>query len=182
MTLMKIFTRAAVLSFGFAVAIGAAAEATPLASDRDMVTGVVLAYPQHQGCTMTVGDRDMFKCVHFAASLLVIALVAVHSKASAQSSLEVEVPSASAVSPQRRMFLAAFTSRSWTAPRSSLIPRPAIPLGLEEGRRPHSEQVWVVCCSDTSRSMPPLRNRNFHASICLKRDQPASSTLFAILV
>jgi len=23
--------------------------------------------------------------------------------------------------------------------------------------------------------MPPLRNRNFHASICLKRDQPASS-------
>ena len=37
---MKIFTRAAVLLFGFAVAIGAAAEATPLASDRDMVTGV----------------------------------------------------------------------------------------------------------------------------------------------
>ena len=40
MTLMRIFTRTAVLSFGFAVAIGAAAEATPLASDRDMVTGV----------------------------------------------------------------------------------------------------------------------------------------------
>jgi hypothetical protein len=40
MSLMRIFTRAAVLSFGFAVAIGAAAEATPLASDRDMVTGV----------------------------------------------------------------------------------------------------------------------------------------------
>ena len=37
---MRIFTRTAVLSFGFAVAIGAAAEATPLASDRDMVTGV----------------------------------------------------------------------------------------------------------------------------------------------
>ena len=37
---MKIFTRTAVLSFGFAVAIGAAAEATPLSSDRDMVTGV----------------------------------------------------------------------------------------------------------------------------------------------
>ena len=37
---MKIFTRTAVLSFGFAVAMGAAAEATPLASDRDMVTGV----------------------------------------------------------------------------------------------------------------------------------------------
>ena len=37
---MKIFTRTAVLSFGFAVAIGAAAAATPLASDRDMVTGV----------------------------------------------------------------------------------------------------------------------------------------------
>ena len=40
MSLMKIFTRSSVLSFGFAVAIGAAAEATPLASDRDMVTGV----------------------------------------------------------------------------------------------------------------------------------------------
>ena len=37
---MRIFTRTAVLLFGFAVAIGAAAEATPLASDRDMVTGV----------------------------------------------------------------------------------------------------------------------------------------------
>jgi hypothetical protein len=30
--------------------------------------------------------------------------------------------------------------------------------------------------------MPPLRNRNFHASMSLKRDQPASSTLFAIRV
>jgi hypothetical protein len=37
---MRIFTRTAVLLFGFAVALGAAAEATPLASDRDMVTGV----------------------------------------------------------------------------------------------------------------------------------------------
>ena len=37
---MKIFTRTAVLSFGFAVAIGAAAEAQPLSTDRDMVTGV----------------------------------------------------------------------------------------------------------------------------------------------
>jgi hypothetical protein len=36
---MKIF-RTAVLSFGLAVAIGASAEAKPLASDRDMVTGV----------------------------------------------------------------------------------------------------------------------------------------------
>src|SRR5258705_12638825 len=40
MSLMRIFTRTAVLSLGFALAIGAAAEATPLASDRDMVTGV----------------------------------------------------------------------------------------------------------------------------------------------
>jgi pimeloyl-ACP methyl ester carboxylesterase len=38
--LMRILTRIAVLSCGFAVAIGAAAEATPLASDTDMVTGV----------------------------------------------------------------------------------------------------------------------------------------------
>src|SRR6188508_2550391 len=37
--LMKIFTRTAVLSFGFAVAVGAA-EAKPLSSDSDMVTGV----------------------------------------------------------------------------------------------------------------------------------------------
>src|SRR5262245_50486905 len=40
MTLVEIFPRTVVLSFGFAVAIGAAAEATPLASDRDMITGV----------------------------------------------------------------------------------------------------------------------------------------------
>jgi hypothetical protein len=40
MSLLRIFTCAAVLSFGFAVAMGAAAEATPLASDRDMITGV----------------------------------------------------------------------------------------------------------------------------------------------
>ena len=63
----------------------------------------------------------------------------------------------------------------------SLIPRPATPLGLEEGRQPHFEQVWVVRSSDTSRSMPP-RNRNFHASMPRKRDQPASCTLFAILI
>jgi len=37
---MKIFSRTAVLSFGFAVAIGAAAEAAPLSTDEDMVTGV----------------------------------------------------------------------------------------------------------------------------------------------
>jgi hypothetical protein len=84
------------------------------------------------------------------------------------------------------MFFAAFTSRSCAVPQSSqvhsLIPRPAIPVGLEEGRQPHLEQVWVVRSSDTSRSMPPLRNRNFHASMSLKRDQPASCTLFAILV
>jgi len=39
-TVMKIFTRTAVLSFGFAVVIGAAAEAQPLSTDRDMVAGV----------------------------------------------------------------------------------------------------------------------------------------------
>jgi hypothetical protein len=37
MIFMKIFTRTAVLSFGFAVAIGAAAEAQPLSTDRDMI-------------------------------------------------------------------------------------------------------------------------------------------------
>src|SRR4051794_15454353 len=40
MSLLKIITHTAVLLFGFAVAIGATAEAAPLASDRDMVTGV----------------------------------------------------------------------------------------------------------------------------------------------
>jgi hypothetical protein len=37
---MRIFARTAVFSFGLAVAMGVAAEATPLASDRDMVTGI----------------------------------------------------------------------------------------------------------------------------------------------
>jgi hypothetical protein len=40
MSLLKIITHTAVLLFGFAVAIGATAEAAPLASDRDMVSGV----------------------------------------------------------------------------------------------------------------------------------------------
>ena len=42
---------------------------------------------------------------------------------------------------------------------------------------------WVVRCSDTSWSVPPLRNRlTSTPSMSLKRDQPASHTLFAILV
>ena len=45
MALMRTFTRTAVLSFSCAVAIGAAAEAQPLSTDRDMVmvTGVSVA-------------------------------------------------------------------------------------------------------------------------------------------
>jgi TonB family protein len=39
-TLLRLITHTAVFSFGFALASGAAAEAAPLATDRDMVTGV----------------------------------------------------------------------------------------------------------------------------------------------
>jgi hypothetical protein len=53
---------------------------------------------------------------------------------------------------------------------------------LEGGRQPHSEQVRVVRCSGTPRHMPPPRNRDFHVSMVLKSDQPASRTLFAMLV
>jgi hypothetical protein len=42
MTLMRIFRRTAVISFGCAVAIGAAAEAQPLSTDRDMFRRVVV--------------------------------------------------------------------------------------------------------------------------------------------
>jgi hypothetical protein len=52
---MRIFTRTAVLLLGFAVAMGAAAEATPLASDRDMVTGVSVT---EADCVDEVGLGD----------------------------------------------------------------------------------------------------------------------------
>jgi pimeloyl-ACP methyl ester carboxylesterase len=51
---MRIFTRTAVLLFIFAVATGFAAEATPLASDRDMVTGVSVT---EADCRAQVGRR-----------------------------------------------------------------------------------------------------------------------------
>src|SRR3546814_9139078 len=83
------------------------------------------------------------------------------------------------------MLRAALTSRSWTAPQSlhshSLIPRPAIPFGLEGGRVPHSEQVWVLIRSETSRYRPPCISA-LYESIRLKPDHPASRTLFANLV
>ena len=64
---MRIFTRTAVLAFGFAVAIGAAAEATPLASDRDMVTGVSVTEAdcraQIGGLWVTAENRGF--CVRF---------------------------------------------------------------------------------------------------------------------
>src|SRR3546814_20932264 len=57
------------------------------------------------------------------------------------------------------MLRAALTSRSWTAPQwlhsHSLIPRPAIPFGLEGCRVPHSDQVWVIIRSESSRYRPP---------------------------
>ena len=64
---MRILTRIAVLSFGFAVAIGAAAEATPLASDRDMVTGVSVTEADCRALTgrlwVTAENRGF--CVRF---------------------------------------------------------------------------------------------------------------------
>jgi hypothetical protein len=58
------------------------------------------------------------------------------------------------------MFLAALTSLSWTVPQSSqvhsLIPRSAIPFGLEDGRQPHSEQTWELCASEVSTVPPPF--------------------------
>src|SRR3546814_1041453 len=63
----------------------------------------------------------------------------------------------------------------------SLIPRPAIPFGLEGGRVPHSEQVWVLIRSETSRYRPPGISA-LYESIRLKPDHPASRTLFANLV
>jgi hypothetical protein len=60
------------------------------------------------------------------------------------------------------------------------IRRPAIPLGREG--QPHSDQVWVVGCSGTSRHPPPPRIRDFHVSMVLRSDQPASRTLFAMSV
>ena len=65
---MKIFTRTAVLSLGFAVAIGAAAEAQPLSTDRDMVTGVSVT---EADCRASLIDRLWVKldnrgfCVRF---------------------------------------------------------------------------------------------------------------------
>ncbi len=56
--------------------------------------------------------------------------------------------------PAARMLSAAFTSLSWTEPHAShchsLIPRPAIPLGLDCGRWPLLEQVWDEYASSTS--------------------------------
>src|SRR6476659_7660027 len=67
MTLMRLFTRTAVLSFGLAVAIAAAAAATPLASDRDMVTGVSVTEAdcraQIGSVWVKVGNRGF--CVRF---------------------------------------------------------------------------------------------------------------------
>src|SRR3546814_11033871 len=83
------------------------------------------------------------------------------------------------------MLRAALTSRSWTAPQSlhshSLIPRPAIPFGLEGGRVLHSEQVWVLIRYETSRYRPPCISA-LYESIRLKPYHPASRTLFANLV
>jgi pimeloyl-ACP methyl ester carboxylesterase len=64
---MKIFTRTAVLLFGLALATVAAAEATPLASDRDMVTGVSVteADCRAQSGRLWVELEDRGFCVRF---------------------------------------------------------------------------------------------------------------------
>src|SRR4030095_2128076 len=64
---MKIFSRTAVLSFSFAVAIGAAAEATPLATDRDMVTGVSVTEADWRALSgrLWVRAENLGVCVRF---------------------------------------------------------------------------------------------------------------------
>jgi hypothetical protein len=64
---MSIFTRTALLSFGLAVAIGAAAEATPLSSDRDMVTGVSVTEADCRGLSgrLWVRAENRGFCVRF---------------------------------------------------------------------------------------------------------------------
>src|SRR5580765_8314434 len=74
----------------------------------------------------------------------------------------------------------AIQSNSQNVTRGVYVP---IVIGSAIVATPHSvRQVWDVRRSFTSRRMPPLRNRNFHDSMSLKLDQPASSTLFAMLV
>jgi pimeloyl-ACP methyl ester carboxylesterase len=70
MTLLKIFMRTVVLMFGLALATVAAAEATPLASDRDMVTGVSVteADCRAQRGRLWVRVEDRGFCVRFWVS------------------------------------------------------------------------------------------------------------------
>lgn len=95
-------------------------------------------------------------------------------------------PSTSVRSPARAILIAAFTSRSWSAPQSlqthRLIDKPAIPLGLVSLlKEPQHEQVCELYRSETSRHIPP-RVIALYDSMVLKSDQPASSELFAKLV
>ena len=58
-----------------------------------------------------------------------------------------KIPAARRRCPAARMFLAAFTSLSWTVAQvlqtHSLIRKPALPFGLLAGIVPQHEQVWV---------------------------------------
>ena len=83
------------------------------------------------------------------------------------------------------MFFAAFRSRSWVTPHStqvhSLIPRPALPLGLLLGFALQHEQVWVVFASSTISNHTPAF-AHLYLSMVFNLPQLASKTDLASLV
>lgn len=94
-----------------------------------------------------------------------------------------EGPSARRAIPVLRMFFAALMSRSCSTPhiahRHALIPRPATPFGPVRLRQ--HEQVWVEYASSTSSNHTPASS-HLYDSMVRNALQPASSTLFAMLV
>ena len=80
--------------------------------------------------------------------------------------------------PRARMFLAAFTSRSWTAPHASHV-HPRTLSGFGPSLTPHAEHTWLVG------SHRPIRRKSrpyrgaLYSSIPTNADQPASCTDFA---
>ncbi len=76
------------------------------------------------------------------------------------------------------MFLAAFTSRSWTAPHSLQV-RSRTASGLGPSLAPHAEQTWLA-----GSNRPILRNSRpyslaLYSSIPVNAGHPASCTGFA---
>ena len=79
------------------------------------------------------------------------------------------------------MFLAAFTSRSWTVPQAAHC-QVRTCSGFGPSFTPHAEQSW-----DVGSNRPVFPNarpwrRALYSSICVNADQPASCTDLAGLV